>query len=77
MRGFVNAAGICGKRACKSLNPSSEYLCEFWFKYRYEGYAIKQSWSKCGLVDSSLSSGPERWFREVLFLDRNNLVPMR
>jgi hypothetical protein len=38
MRGFVNAAGICGKRACKSLNPSSEYLREFWFNYKYEGY---------------------------------------
>jgi hypothetical protein len=38
MRGFANAAGICGKRACKSLNPSSEYLREFWFNYKYEGY---------------------------------------
>lgn len=27
---------------------------------------IKESWSKCGLVDHYLSSGSARWFEEVL-----------
>jgi hypothetical protein len=29
-------------------------------------FIIKQSWSKCGLVDHYLSAGPAKWLKEVL-----------